>query len=229
VGDPEPGRFDWTDYEIIGDPVARQYYYRIRAASVTGKGYRDSTPFIMEHDSDNIAMELVRKKNTFLTVRGGISTAVLVKKTWGAKCSRCWNLQRMQAEDPDCPDCLGTGFSGGYMNPVYIPALFNPPKKVVIDSGLQHEPYNIYIELANCPLLEKFDVVVDRKQNLRYHIEEINTSTHRMHPIAQIARLNRLDENSIVYSLRIPEPPHAAEGRSWDLLEKWTPPKYNGR
>jgi hypothetical protein len=180
---------------------------------------------MMEHDPDNIALEMVRKKNIYLTVKGGVAIAALVKKTWGSKCSRCWNKQRMAAEDPDCPNCLGTGFTGGYLNPVYVSALFNPPKKVIVEAGLQYEPYNTYIEVANHPVLDKLDLIIDRKQNLRFSISQITTSTHRMHPIAQVALLNRVDENSIIYSVDIPEPPHAKEGRSWDMVERWQPIK----
>ena len=225
LGTAEPGQYGWTDYTVLGDPAARQYYYIVRAASVEGRGFVDSAPFMLEHSPDNIAFELVRKKNIYLTVRGGVAIAVLIRKTWGAKCGRCWNKQRMAADDPDCPSCFGTGFAGGPMNPVFIPALFNPPKQTVVDAGLIYEPYNCYIEMANHPILSKNDMVVDRVQNLRFNIVSVNPSNHRMHPIAQVAQLNRLDENDIRYTIEVPEPPHANEGRSWDMVERWKPIK----
>lgn len=220
IGVAEQGRFEFTDYNVIGDPVARNYYYIVRAASASEKGFVDSDPQILQHDADNIAMELVRKKDVYLTTKGGISVGVLIKKTWGAKCSRCWNQARLMADDIDCPECYGTGFSGGYMNPVFIPALFNPPKNVIVDAGLKYEPYNVYAEFSNHPILDNGDVVIDRKQNIRYTIEQINVTSRRMHFISQIALLNRVDENSVVYTIEIPEPKHAPEGRSWDMVER---------
>jgi len=106
------------------------------------------------------------------------------------------------------------------MNPVYIPILFNPNKKTILEAGLKYEPYNVYVELANHPIIDVNDVVVDRKQNLRYAVEQINISSRRMHPVSQVALLLRVDENSIIYTIDIPEPPHAAEGRSWDMVER---------
>lgn len=220
IGQAESGRFEYTDYDAIGDPMSRNYYYLVRAASTSGKGFNDSEPHILQHDADNIALELVRKKNVFLAVKGGISIAILIRKTWGAKCSRCWNPERLSANDADCPECYGTGYTGGFMNPVFVPALFNPPKNVVVDAGLKYEPYNVYIELANHPVLDNKDVVVDRKQHIYYTVEQINITSRRMHTISQIGLLNRVDENSILYSIRIPEPRHAPEGRSWDMVER---------
>jgi hypothetical protein len=106
------------------------------------------------------------------------------------------------------------------MNAVFIPALFNPPKDVVIDAGIEYRPYNTYIELANHPVLNVNDVIVDRKQNLRYTISQLTVASHRMHNISQIALLNRVDDNSIIYTIPVPEPPHALEGRSWDMVER---------
>ncbi len=220
IGAAEQGRFEFTDYNAIGDPISRNYYYVVRAASISGKGFADSEPQILQHDADNIAFELVRKKNLYLTTKGGISVAVLIKKSWGAKCSRCWNYERQSADDADCPECYATGFSGGFLNPVFIPALFNPPKNVVVEAGLKYEPYNVYAEMSNHPVLDSGDVIVDRKQNIRYTIEQINTTTRRMHTISQIALLNRVDENSIVYTIGVPEPVGAPQGRSWDMVER---------
>jgi hypothetical protein len=216
VGVAEEGAFTFTDFDVRSVGVHRNYYYIVRAASVSQKGFRDSKPFVLEHDPDHIALELVRKKNVFLRVNGGISLGVLIKKTWGSKCSRCYNTQKQLPSDPDCPSCYGTGFSGGFMNPAYIPGLMNPPRKVITDAGIEFDPQAIYSETANTPIISVKDVVVDRKMNIRYTVENVAQSARRMHLVSQILTLLRIDENSILYTIDIPEPPHADEGRSFD-------------
>lgn len=216
IGVAEEGTFAFTDYGVLSAGVHRTYYYIVRAASISKKGFRDSKPFLLEHDPDRIALELVRKKNVFLQVNGGIALAVLVKKTWGARCARCYNTEKQLPSDPDCPSCFGTGFSGGFMKPVYVPGLMNPPKKVITDAGIEYEPSSVYAELANNPVLAVKDVIVDRKMNIRYTVEEVTPTTRRMHLVSQILTLLRVDENSILYTIDIPEPPHAAEARSFD-------------
>jgi len=220
MGAAQQGAYNFTDWTAIGDPASRNFYFIVRAASISGKGWVDSDPVLLEHDADNIALELVRKKMVYLTVKGGLAVAVFIKKSWGAKCSRCWNAERLLANDAFCPECYGTGFAGGYMNPVFVPAILNPPRKVIVDAGLKYEPFNIYLEIANHPVLNPGDLIVDRKQNLRFNTEQISVMTRRMHHVSQICTLNRVDENSILYSLKVPEPPHAPENRSWDLVDR---------
>lgn len=216
----EPGRFEYTDYKAPGAYVLRTFYYIIRVASISGKGYRDSQPVILEHDPDNRALELVRKKNLSLTVTNGVALAVLPRKSWGAKCSRCWHIQRATATDADCPECYGTGYPGGFMNPVYVPGIINPPKKVLVEANIKYEPTTIYAEIANHPVLQPRDVIVDRRLNVRYEVTEVSETTRRGYVVSQIPTLNRLDLNAFINTIVIPEPPESAYGRSWEMVRK---------
>ncbi len=218
LGATATGRYEYTDYKAPGAYLLRTFYYIIRVASISGKGFRDSEPVILEHDPDNIALELVRKKNLSLTVKNGVPLAVLPRKSWGAKCSRCWHQQRLTATDADCPECYGTGFPGGYMNPVYIPGIINPPKKVIVDANISYKPDTIYAEIANHPVLQPEDIIVDRRLNVRYKVNEVNEATRRGHVVAQIPTLTRLDQNAFVNTIVVPEPPEAAYGRSWEMV-----------
>lgn len=226
VGVADEGRFDYTDSDVSGAAVHRSYYYIVRCASVSGKGYSDSPIQRLEHDLDNIAIEMIRKKNLFLTVRGGVSIAVIPRRSFGPKCSRCYNVERGVAEDPDCPVCYGTGFSGGYLNPVYVPGLLNPPKEAIIEAGLKYEPFQIYIEIANWPMLHPRDVIVDRRMGIRYRVDQVSPFTHRMAPISQSAMLLRVDENDVLYDLPIPAAPRSLDARSWDLVTRDQPHEH---
>lgn len=214
---PEPGRYDFYDFETRSAATVRAYYYIVRMARTDGSAYQDSEVFTLHHDADAISLEMVRKKTLFLRVKGGIGTAVLARKFWGARCGRCWNQERMAPTDPDCPECFGVGFVGGYLLPVFLPALANPPKRAVIDSGIPYEIGNTYFELANFPVVNMKDIFVDTTMNLRYEVEAVGTTSHRMHPISQMIQVNRIDENSIVYTIPCKMPPHEDVHRSWDF------------
>lgn len=211
------GIYRFTDFGVLSPGNARTYYYIVRAASKSKVGFRDSAAFILEHDPDDIALELVRKKNLYLQVKSGIAAGVLLKKTWGARCARCFSTEKQLATDPDCISCYGTGFSGGFMNPCYIPILWNPPIKVLLSAGVQLSPRSTYAECANAPVLSPDDVLVDRTLNQRYRIDKVTQSTRRGHLISQIVTLDPIDDHSIVYTIEIPPPPHMDEQRSFDL------------
>ncbi len=225
VGEPREGATSFTDFNVQSMNTSRNYYYVVRAASKTGKGFKDSSSANAGHDPDNIALEMVRKKTLYLTVKGGIAGAVLLKKSWGAKCSRCFSTERGLAADPDCHECYGTTFVGGYQDPpVFVPTLFNPPKQAVVEAGLKYEAWSVYIELANYPFLSCDDVWVDRQSNIRYKVENVGLATRRGYIVSQVAQLNRVDENDAIYVIPISPPSHAMEERSWDLVERVTPP-----
>ena len=220
VGVAEQGRYDFTDLDVVGAGIHRSYYYIVRCASVSGKGFSDSPVRRLEHDPDHIALEMIRKKNLFLTVRSGIAAAVLPRKSWGAKCPRCYNRERGLPEDADCPVCYGTGYSGGFLNPILVPALFNPPRMALLAAGLKYEPNQIYVEVSNWPLLYAHDVLVDRTMNIRYRVDQVTPTSHRMHVVSQVALLLRVDDNDVLYDLPIPGPEHKLEARSWDLVTR---------
>lgn len=216
IGTAPSGRFEYMDYKAPGAFLIRTYYYVVRIA--TSEGYQDSDPVILEHDPDPIAMELIRKKTLSLTVKNGVALAVLLKKSWGAKCSRCWSDERLAATDADCPECFGTGYPGGYMNPVLIAGIMNPVKKTIVEAGIVFMPGNIYAELANHPVLNEGDVIVDRRLNVRYVIDDVKETSRRGFTISQIVTLLRLDQNSIVNTINVPEAANFSFSRSYEMV-----------
>jgi len=220
VGFVEEGVWVYTDFAIYSPAVLRNFYYIVRCASRAGKGYVDSTWVNAQPEQDNVATEMIRKKMVFLYTRGGSQAAVLCAKTWGSACSRCYNYEKMQATDPDCPNCFGTGYTGGYVKPVYVPAIINPPRKSVVAAGLVYSPRNIYAEIGYMPLTNEGDLFVDVKQNVRYTVKEVQPYSHRLVTVSQTLVLNRLEENDNVYSIPVPEVnPNSYAGRAWDLVQ----------
>lgn len=219
------GRFVFYDNEVISAGTSRTYYYVVRITSASGQGYRDSRPTRIEHDPDHIAIELVRKKQVFLRVKGGVEMVVYLRKRWGPKCSRCYSKERMESQDENCPDCYGTGYSGGYLNPVTLVGLFNPPEKVIVDAGIKIESGSTFFELGNWPTLDRNDLIIDRRMNIRYIIDSAKHTTHRGYPISQVARVVQTDETDIVYNLPLPENPWSAarNGRSYDFINRVSP------
>jgi hypothetical protein len=144
--------------------------------------------------------------------------AVLVRRSWGPNCNRCYNQQRQVASDADCPDCYGTGYAGGFLNPAYSPAIFNPGKKAIISAGVEYDNGQIYMELANVPIVSPLDVVVDVRNHVRYEVREVTPYTHAQTVVSQICALNRLDENDARYTIPV-DPIRAEEyGAGWNLL-----------
>jgi hypothetical protein len=215
IGEAEEGAYHYIDRDVISPGISRVFYYIIRAADTRGGGFRDSKPALLEHDADNIALEMIRKKLVFLRVRGGVATAILLRKSWGAHCPNCWDPIRGLSINPGCPSCFGTGYSGGYLNPVFVPALMNPPPEVIEKTIADYKNGTEYCEIGPVPLVQKDDILVDRTMNLRYRIESVTRTSHRKHLVSQVLTLVALNENSVVYNIEVPEPSAATRGESF--------------
>lgn len=224
IGFAEEGTWAFTDYALHAPTVLRSYYHVVRCVSKEGKGFTDSTWVDAKPDQDHIATELIRKKMIYLMTRGGCQAAIMAKKTWGAACSRCYSYEKMTATDPDCPNCFGTGYTGGFIKPIYLPALINPPKKSVVAAQIIFDPRQIYAEIGYTPTANPDDVFIDVKQNIRYRIKEVSPYSHRLVTVSQTLLLMRIDENDNIYSIAVPEVnPNGYAGRAWDLVQPRNP------
>lgn len=219
------GTFVFYDNDVMAAGTARAYYYIVRIASASSVGYRDSLATRIEHDADHIAIELVRKKMLFMRVKGGVEMVVYLKKRNGPKCSRCYSAERNGSTDDDCPDCYGTGYAGGFWNPVTILGLYNPPESIIIDAGLKYVAGQTYFELANWPTLSPDDLIIDRRMNVRYSIDSLKHTSHRGHPISQVMQVTQCDESAAIYTLPLPDSPWSAaqKGRSYDFINRQSP------
>lgn len=217
VADIDPGRFTYYDHDTPGVGTVRTWYYRVRLAAKDGSGYRDSKVIRVEPNPDHIATEMVRKKIIFMRHRGGVASAVFLRRRWGPHCSRCFDTTQQVATQANCPECYGTGYTGGYMQPSILPALKNVPEKMLVQAGVPYKRGDTMWEFANWPTLDTGDLVVDRVMNIRYMVDRVHPFTHRGHLVSQIVALTRVDEMSILYGLDVPQPEGSAEGRSYDL------------
>lgn len=219
AGTAEPGAFHYTDYQPVEVHGFRATYYIVRILDISGAGYIDSKPVQLDHDPDNIALGMIRKKNVFLRTRGGVAAAVLLRKRWGPKCPRCWDDVRKLCIQADCPICFGVGIIGGFLNPVFLNgALFNQSvKQYVTVNDARYDAANFALEFANVPPLAPDDLIVDRVVNARYIVKKVTPFTHKMYLVSQTIEVTRKDENDVVYTIPIPEDKPSIKGESYNL------------
>lgn len=215
VATAEEGSYHYVDRDVNTPWNLYGFYYIVRAVSVSGKGFRDTDPIYNSHDPDHIALEMIRKKEVFFRARAGVQCAILAKKSWGAKCARCWDPVKKLPTDPDCRDCFGTGYAGGYLKPFYLLALMQPIKESVIKAGAPFMEGTTYAEIGPNPYIDPGDVLMDRVTNMRYRISAVNQASHRQYVVSQILTLALMDENDVIYRLHVPETDESRVGESY--------------
>jgi hypothetical protein len=216
IGVAEEGAFHFVDHDVNSPWSLSSFYYILRTISIKGAGYVDSDPLYCSHDADHIAQELVRKKQVYLRARAGVNVAFLCRKSWGTKCARCWDEVRKIPTDPECPDCYGTGYAGGYLNAFHTLALITPAKEIEIAGKFRDG--TIYAEIGPDPYVDPGDVLVDVTMNLRYRITAVQQASHRQYVVSQILTLVQCDENDVVYKVPIKEPLESRRGESYAVV-----------
>lgn len=152
-------------------------WYAIKTTDATGEVYY-SRPQKMGSSWGKrewlIAREMTRQaKVRLIKRRAGVRGFHLRRRTSGVKCP-CVDPDTGRVKDPNCPECYGTSFVGGYHPPVecYVD---QHPEKVLIkldaQQGLVSEKVSAWNTLAYPPFRPN-DFWVDARNGLRYRIQE---------------------------------------------------------
>ena len=193
--------YGYIDRQFNNESINRQIYYRVR-------GINSKETIVSEikqlHQEDQIYLGLAIARNKRLLLERFIGTKcfVFIRKTFGKKCTNCYDSVRQKSMSSDCPICYGTTFEGGYFAPILIYI-----KPVHLDrANSKTELQNLEnlsvgnIWTGNYPLLSPGDLLVEAETpDTRYiiespvsHSELHNAVVEQRFPVTQI-HLSRIE------------------------------------
>lgn len=140
-----------------------------------------------------------------MKVGDGILVAVLKPKHWGLRCTRCFERQTKLALDSDCPVCFGTGFTGGYHDPVVV----RTRKGVTAVSTTLQTSGNIDVNgmpfwILDYPLLAKDDKLVELRTGRLHEIGRVTRTEMRGVPVHQRVEVSELARDNAAYRVPVP-------------------------
>ena len=204
-----------TDVTTWVDPVDRQgnlqtafglYALRVTDTKTGEKWYsapQQAGSNWTNHDW-RICREIVRQERVRLIKgragsRGFLCKAIAV----GPACS-CANPDTGDVYNPNCGDCYGTGFAGGYYPPIECYVDMNPQqafRKLTDDQGLVSDTLISWRVLAY-PRFEPRDFWVDANTGIRWRIgANIQTAAQRLGvPIIQQVQVDKMEQSRPEYS-----------------------------
>lgn len=189
-------------------------HYRVKLTTYVGEYYSEPTGAIgvLGKQDWAIAREIVRKER--LRAKAASQDGFLLKRrSSGVKCPQCLDKQTGEITDPDCPECYGTGFQCGYFYPVpCVWADFDPRahKKHLDDGGMRGVISDIYVKarMLMLPLLEEYDVWVNRKTDDRYYIRDIqHIAEWKGVPLIASVGMRPAAYSDVIYDIEIPSDP----------------------
>ena len=154
--------YGYIDRSLNTESVNRQIYYRVRAVSKDEILY--SKVVILGQSTLNyIGFAVARNKKLLLERFVGTKCFVFIRKTFGPKCTVCYDIARQKCISSYCTACYGTTFEGGYFAPIEMYLQLNPLTKANLKSDLQNTE-NLRIDgiwTGNYPILSPFDLIIE--------------------------------------------------------------------
>lgn len=193
--------YGYIDRQFNNESVNRQVYYRIRGVNNTETIVSEVKA--LDQDILNyLGFAIARNKQLFLRRIGGTKCYVFIRKTFGKKCTHCYDPTRQKSVSSNCIYCFGTTFENGYFSPIEMYIQLNPLAKGNSKTDLENVE-NLRIDgvwTSNFPILSPGDLIVESKTpDKRYIIETpiITTEQHnalieQRFPVIQV-HLSRIE------------------------------------
>ena len=165
--------YGYIDRTYNDESVNRQIYYRIRG--VNSKETITSKVMKLDQEIANyMGLAIAKNKKLLLERFVGTKCFVYVRKTFGIKCTNCYDPVRQKSTSSSCNICYGTTFVDGYFAPIKMFMQLNPLVKANQKTDLQNAE-NLRIDgvwCGNYPVLSPGDLIVEiQEPNHRYIIE----------------------------------------------------------
>ena len=141
--------------------------------------------------------ELVLRKLT------GLKIAILKRRHYGPRCTKCWDPNTNSVTLSGCPICFGTGF----LNPYYPPFITYGSRVIKIKQVDEHntestnETDYTKMQILDYPTVTPQDVVVDIEINDRYKVDAVEQTEMRHEIVHQELSLTKLSRTEPEYKI----------------------------
>jgi len=184
----------------------RTWYYKLLLTNTetSATSHLTPTPLYKYYESDDYAYNrIVYLKNLVIQKKSGRTYYLIKRRSWGTRCTTCWDSTLMRVTDPDCTECHGTGWVGGYFDPLSFKAMMTPsPNYNQITMFGEWRPSDSLLIMLNYPILTTRDVLVD-DGNVRWAVKNVRKVEKLGYIIEQQAQVTRISEDDPVYDIEI--------------------------
>jgi hypothetical protein len=206
---PQPATTDPTTFLRPNHlAVTRNFFYRLTAVCTTGESAEDVTELTptLAPKQKQLLRKLIHDEYIQLRKYTGVPVAVLKRKQWGARCVKCVDKITKEILRAHCTDCWGTGFLGGYWNPILTYA-----RRAPLQTNIQVAPENkvesttARFMMLNIPRVEQSDVVVFLSDGRRFVVDQQSETSLRTVAVHQTVFALELPRSHIIYRFPVDE------------------------
>lgn len=181
------------------------YYFELISAS--GILLEKSQAFSLSFRPDTAYLSYIIAAEKALERIDGVNGFALIMRRNGERCPDCWNFIESKRMKDSCDTCYGTGWEGGYWDPIPITFRY---LRIPTVGQLTIEPAPNYdalyqIQMVYHPSLLEGDVIVNGHNGDRYRVHTVELVTYRSSfPVFQNVVVVRVPVLDSLYSFPIP-------------------------
>ncbi len=186
----------------------QRLFYRVSCTTPSGAILRD----IQELDvlSGNTPADLkvaqLRRKARLDFARAqrypGTPILILKRRWWGETCVRCRDPRTKALVRSDCKTCWGTGFVGGYWNPVEVRgrrSVANVASQITPEGKSDSAEAKFW--LPETPQVERDDVLILLNEGRRYRVDQQVQTEMQLQGVHQVVNALTLASDHLLYRM----------------------------
>lgn len=175
----------------------RQLFYIVRVTHRVTGASKDFGPTQQQAEPDLIAVELRRHMNVLLREFTGRRCWLFPRRTFGQRCSSCWNKTLQKTTKSGCRTCFDTGFTRGYHHPIELFAQIDTGEPAV---DVPNAPGKNTARIIDIGGVKPRDILVEA-ENIRWRVVAVNQTEQVRSPIHLELTLQMIPKSDIEYSL----------------------------
>ena len=204
-----PTEYSFRDSECNLLGINRAYWYMVRVkGEASDSTFALSDPKTTEYSLTGHRAQLARKSRRDLKIQlerlNGVPIIILKRRTFGPRCTACFNELTNDVMYSHCNTCYGTSYEGGYHDPIYIHGKLDPISlQESIGTSGPNEMAVTGLTIADFPNVALNDIVIEVKTNRRFRVmRKISSESSRV-VVHQDLQVSEISKSGIEYSIPV--------------------------
>jgi hypothetical protein len=191
----------FIDNQVRRGHSYRQLHYKILVTQKSTGDTKEFGPASQGPEADLVATELRKHMNILFREFIGRRCWVFPVRTFGQRCSECWNDTLQKRTKSGCLSCYDTGFVKGYHRPVeaWISIDPNPSSEQNTSVGpLQQSTTTA--RMGYWPPVKPRDIIIEAENN-RWRVNTISTTQQVRAAVHQELGLHQIPKTDVEYRI----------------------------
>lgn len=171
--------------------VAPLLFYKVVLTDANGGTYDSAVhQMVADFNQHDMALlrDMIRKETLRNTKYAGQHGYLMKRRRWGTPCPDCTDWDTGEVKDGHCTTCYGTGFVGGYFQPVHYwvsPSEAGVGRRTTTQAEGQGviEDRVRRVRGINCPWLDTGDLWIEGNSDQRYIVQGVKEISLRDLPV----------------------------------------------